>query len=196
MRYNFCMKLFDEMPYLENDTLLMREMKAEDAKDLAALAHDPAVYIYLPTFLYEQKYADAEEVIRRMHEECFLTKDSILLGIFLKSDPEKMIGIGELYAYDEAKNKASIGCRLAKEYWHKGIAVQCVKLLKDYLIQKINIRTITAHIMTHNTASEKITEKAGFQKQFSNLWEDWGREGPVLVDKYVYKNPDAPKTNA
>ena len=108
---------------------------------------------------------------------------------FLKDNPSIMIGIGELYAYDEKKNKASIGCRLAKDYWYKGLALQAVLLLKNYLEQVIHIRTITAHIMTHNLASEKVTEKAGFEKKFPGLWEDWGREGPVLVDKYVWKNP-------
>ena len=181
------MKLFDEMPYLENETVFLREMRPLDAKALEAIAADPAVYTYLPTFLYEQKYADAEEVIRRMHEECFLTKESILLGVFRKSDPSSMIGIGEIYAYDEAKNKASLGCRLAKEAWHQGIALEVLKLLIDYLTKDIQIRTITGHVMVHNIASGKVAEKAGLEKKFEGIWEDWGREGPVLVDKYVWK---------
>lgn len=184
------MKLFEEMPYLENDEIILREMQIENAPELKALASDPAVYTYLPTFLYEQKYEDAEEVIRRMRKECFETKQSILLGVFRKADPDHLIGIGEIYAYDEAKNKASIGCRLAQEAWHKGIAVQVVTLLKNYLIEEIGIRTITAHIMTHNIASARITERGGLKKRFPDLWEDWGREGPVLTDKYVWKRTD------
>lgn len=183
------MKLFEEMPYLENERIILRAMQSPDAKDLQALANDPAVYVYLPTFLYEQKYADAGEAIRRMHEECFLAKESILLGVFLKEEPSKLIGIGEIYAYDEAKNKASLGCRLAKAYWHKGIALDVVSLLIDYLTDVIKIRTITGHVMTHNIASGKVAEKAGLKKTFEGIWEDWGREGPVLVDKYVLKNP-------
>lgn len=187
------MKLFDEMPYLENETLVLHEMSLNDAKALKEFASDPAVYWYLPTFLYEQKYEDTEEVIRRMRKECFETKESILLGVYLKKDPDRLIGIGEIYAYDEKKNKASIGCRLAKAFWHKGIAFQVVTLLKEYLDQTIGIRTITGHIMSCNIGSAKVTEKAGFLKQYEGLWEDWGREGPVLVDKYVYKNLDHPK---
>ncbi|MBR3245612.1 MAG: GNAT family N-acetyltransferase [Parasporobacterium sp.] len=183
------MKLFGEMPYLENDRLYMREMQEGDAKDLEAIAKDRAVYIYLPTFLYEQKYDDASEVIQRMRKECFETRESILLGVFLKENPEHMIGIGEIYAYDEAKNKASLGVRLAKEAWHKGIACEVVSLLLGYLVDVVEIRTVTAHVMTHNIASQKITERAGLQKKFFGLWEDWGREGPVLVDKFIWKKP-------
>lgn len=187
------MKLFDEMPCLENETIILKEMTLKDADALGRIAKDPAVYAYLPTFLFEQKYPDPEEVIRRMRKECFDTKDTILLGIFRKEDPEEMIGIGEIYAYDEKKNKASIGCRLAKAYWYQGYAVSCVNLLKDYLDQEIGIRTITLHVMVHNHASGKASEKAGFLKTFPDIWEDWGREGPVLTDKYIYRNPSHPK---
>jgi len=38
------MKLFDEMPYLENETLVLHEMSLSDAKALKEFASDPAVY--------------------------------------------------------------------------------------------------------------------------------------------------------
>lgn len=210
------MKLFDEMPYLENERMVLREMTAEDAPALARVAKDPKVYVYLPTFLYEQKYEDAHEAIKNMYRECFLTKDSIMLGIFLKEKPgeaadseghpgetaggtrhpgeaaggaehlSEMAGIAEIYAYDERKKKASIGIRLAQAYWYRGIAVPAEKLLMDYL-KECGIRTVTAHIMVHNEASARTVQKLGFENKFPRLWEDWGREGPVLVDKYVYK---------
>ena len=187
------MKLFDEMPYLENERLILREMTPEDAFCLGKISKDPKVYIYLPAFLYEHRYDDPLTVINRMYEECFLTKESILLGVFLKENPDIMVGIAEIYAYDEAKNKASIGYRLAREYWHQGIASETGALLKDYLDRIIETRTITAHVMTHNGASAAILKKLGFENRFPLLWEDWGREGPVLTDKYVYKNSEHKK---
>lgn len=185
--------LFEEMPYIENDRLLLREMKPQDAACLAKIAQDPRVYWYLPTFLYEQKYPDPLTVIERAREECFLTKESILLGIFMKEAPDIMTGIAEIYAVDEQKNKASMGYRFAYDYWHKGIAKETGRMLIDYLDREIQIRTITGHVMTLNIASAKIALQLGFEKKFSNIWEDWGREGPVLTDKYVYKNLSHPK---
>ena len=180
------MKLFDEMPYLESDVLVMKEMTQEDAPALQAIASDPKVYVYLPTFLYEQKYADAHEVIAKMRQECFQTGESIMLGIFLKDDLHTMVGIAEFYAYDERKRKVSIGIRLARAYWHKGIALSAEQLMMEYL-KNCGIRTVTGHIMHHNGASAAIVRKIGFDNKYPLLWEDWGREGPVLTDKYVYR---------
>ena len=179
------MKLFEEMPYLENDFLILREMQEEDAPALGKLASDRKVYVYLPTFLYEQKYKDPLEVIRKMRGECFDTRDSIMLGIYLKENPRVLTGIAEIYAYDERKMKASIGIRLAQEYWHRGIALPAELLLLDYL-KSVGIRKVTGHIMRHNIASATIVQKIGFINKYPGLWEDWGRGGPVLVDKYLY----------
>ena len=190
------MKLFDEMPYLENERLILREMTIADAGCLGKISMDPKVYIYLPTFLYEQKYSDPSAVIAHMREECFLTKQSVFLGIFQKQDPETMTGIAEIYAYDEQKNKASIGYRLARAYWHQGIALDTAAMLKEYLDQQMKIRTITAHVMRHNQASAAILQKLGFENRFPDIWEDWGKEGPVLTDKYVYKNLQHPKCSS
>ena len=106
------MKLFDEIPYLTDDRIILREMTDQDAEALRRLSHNMRVYRYLPAFLYEQKYEDPHDVIRNMRRECIETKESILLGIFLKADPETMTGIAEIYAWEEDRNKASIGVRL------------------------------------------------------------------------------------
>lgn len=187
------MYLFDEMPYLKNEKIELRQISREDASQLGAFCRDRSVYTYLPTFLYEQKYQDPLFTIDHMMEECFDTGESILLGIYPEEDAGRFMGIAEFYDYDKRKNKVSIGCRLAREYWYQGIACDAIRLMMEYLEQKIRIRTVTLHIMTHNKASQKLAKKLGFEKRYENIWEDWGREGPVLVDKYVFQYKENPK---
>lgn len=181
------MKLFDEMPRLTGERIFARPFVPADAPALDEFTKDPEVYRYLPTFLYELKYEDKNQVIERMEEECFLTKESILLAVFLKEEPDKLVGILEIYNYEPEKEKASVGCRLAKAWWNKGIAAEGVCLLRDYLFEKTDVRKITAHIMKENIASEKMTEKCGFIKRWPDLTEDWGFDSPVIVDKYSCK---------
>lgn len=161
-----------------------------DAEALQALRTDREVYCYLPTFLYEQKYADAHEVIRRMDEECFQTKESLLLAICLKEQPDELCGIAKIYAYEPWRRKASIGYRLQQRYWGRGIATAVARLLREYLFHTVHLHTVTAHVMTDNRLSAAVLVKAGFPERYSNVLEDCGLEVPVLVDKYVLKETE------
>lgn len=181
------MKLFDEMPRLEGERVLLREFAMSDADALEAFAHSERIYQTLPAFLYEQKYPDACTCIERMREECFDTKESILLAICLREAPDEMLGIAEIYAYDEQKPKASIGIRLFERAWGQGIATEAAGLLKRYLRDRVGVRTITAHVLVENKASARALEKNGFRMLYGNIMEDWGLGDLVAVDKWVYK---------
>ena len=180
-------ELFETYPVLENERIILRKMTETDADALGELAGNAKVYQYLPTFLFEQKYADPREVIARMDAECFDTKESILLGIYLKEESDRFTGIAEIYNYEPKKAKASIGCRLDDRYWGKGIATQTIHLLRDYLAQQIGLRTITAHIMCENKASAHACMKNGFLNKYPDLYGDWGFPQLSHTDKYVYK---------
>ena len=64
-------KLFTEYPVLENDTILLRKIKEDDAEALGELIKNELVYRYLPTFLFERSYEDPLEFIRRMDRDLF-----------------------------------------------------------------------------------------------------------------------------
>ena len=180
-------RLFDSYPLLEDDLLIIRKMTESDATELQKLATDKDVYKYLPTFLFEQKYPDAKKVISLLDAECFDAKDSIILGVYLKSEPDKLIGLAEIYNYEESKQKASIGYRLVKRCWGQGIGTRIAALLKGYLINSKGMRMITAHVMKSNVASAKVLQNNGFVARYPNLMEDWGFEDLVLTDKYAFK---------
>ena len=184
------MKLFDEYPFLTDGIILLRKIVLSDAEALQALRTDQEVYRYLPTFLYEQKYEDVYEVIGRMDEECFRTKESILLAVCLADQPDILCGIAEIYAWEPWRRKASIGYRLRREYWGRGIATAVARLLREYLFRTVYLNTVTAHVMSANRASAAVLIKAGFPERYSNVVEDWGLGVPVLVDKYVLKEAE------
>ena len=71
-------KPFSEIPRLGGGRLLLRRITHGDADALAGLARSEAVYRYLPTFLYEQKYPDIHRVIDGLYAECL--EESLILG--------------------------------------------------------------------------------------------------------------------
>ncbi len=189
------MKLFDEYPYIETDTVVLKKMSAADADALSDMVKNEQLYRYLPTFLYEQKYEDIREMLAKMDEECFLPKESLLLGIYVKrlasasveNADRQFAGIAEFYNYEEKKGKASIGCRLLPAFWGQGLATTVIGMMKDYLFTQTDVRTITGHVMQANLASAGAAKKNGFLCKYPDLLEDWGFPQLVRIDKYVFK---------
>lgn len=192
------MALFDEFPRIEGERVLLRELADSDADALAELANNNAIYNLEPTFLVERQYDDMHEAIDYMRHGCFEAQESLFLAVCLLAEPDNMLGLVEMYAYEPAKPKVSIGIRLIQRYWGLGITNEITCLLKNWLIDEVGIRTITAHVMVENY-SWKPLAKNGFVCLYPHCWEDWGRGDPVLIDKWVYKRrwsvtgPDVPQ---
>ena len=192
-------KLFDEIPFLENDKIILKRMEDADAPELERMTRSDRVYRYLPTFLYEQKYENKHDVIRLFYEECFPAKEGIFLGIYWKGEPSTgedgmryrdgsggvFCGIAEFYGFRDPVHKISIGYRLLEEYWGRGIASMAVSLMVDYLYGQTEIEIITASTMIENQASAGVLRKNDFALVHSNVGEDWGYPEPTMVDKWI-----------
>ena len=85
------------------------------------------------------------------------------------------------------KKKVSIGYRLNKDFWNKGIASEAIALIDDYLFNETEITTISSTNMIVNPASGRVLEKNGFLKTKESIYEDWGFSKKVLVDKWMLK---------
>ena len=183
---SFRMDLFDEMPYLEGEHIILREMVEADAPALEELASNPNVNRFIPTYLYEAQYEDKREAIANMRRECFDAHQCILLAVCRREEPDQMLGIAEMYHYRPDEGIASIGVRLLERVWGQGIATEVTAMMKDYLVNVVGCKAITGHVMIENGASAHMVEKSGFRDCGRELWEDWGF-GPVEVNRYVYE---------
>ena len=173
-------KLFTEIPYLEGERVVLRALTQADAPGLQEMMDDSRVYRYLPTFLFEKKYADAETVIDRLYNECF--QDSIILGVFVDNE---FCGLAELYGYQDRIHKVSVGYRSRQQFWGKGIAGETLNLVISYLYDETDIEIITASTMVENQAVARMVEKNGFTLVVHAVEEDWGYDRPTLADKWI-----------
>ena len=173
-------KLFSEIPYLESGRLVLKKLESADAPALQELMDSPAVYRYLPTYLFEKQYAAASDVIDRLYTECW--KDSIILGIFTDGS---FCGLAEFYGYRSPIRKISVGYRLLERCWGKGIASSALGLMIDYLYGETDIGIITASTMVENQASAKVLRKNDFSLVVHAAGEDWGYGQPTIADKWI-----------
>ena len=173
-------KLFTEIPYLQGPRLTLRGLTASDAPGLRELTDSPAVYRWLPTFLFEKQYDDAETVIARLYDEGW--KESVILGVFLGED---FCGLAELYGFRDAIHKISVGYRLLERFWGRGIASEALGMLIDYLYNETDIEIVTASTMVENAASANVLRKNGFSLVVHAVGEDWGYERLTVTDKWI-----------
>jgi ribosomal-protein-alanine N-acetyltransferase len=173
-------KLFSEIPEIQGERIVLREITQNDSSALKQLTDDPDVYRYLPTFLFETKYDDKSYVIDHLYDDCF--RESIILGIFMN---DEFCGIAEMYGYREEIHKISVGYRLLKRYWGQGIATEALSLMVNYLYSETDIEIITASTMIENSASAAVLKKNGFDLVVHAVPEDWGYDEPTITDKWI-----------
>lgn len=178
------MKLFDEIPHLENDRIILGRISLEDGEAIREMVGNDNVYRYLPTFLFERQYEDTEKMIKELYEGIYLNKESLILGIYLK-EAGGLCGLAEYYGYRDEIHKVSVGYRLLERYWGHHIASSALSVMIDYLYTKTDIEIITASTMVENRASARVLKKNGFDKVVSGAYEDWGYDAPTLTDKWI-----------
>jgi len=173
-------QLFSEIPCLAGSRLVLKKVTQADLPGLQELVNSPRVYRYLPTFLFEQKYADLRYVIVHLYDECW--KESILLGVFIE---EEFCGLAEMYGYRPPIHKISVGYRLLERFWGRGIASEALGMMIDYLYNDTDTEIITASTMVENRASANVLMKNGFDLVVHAVGEDWGYDEPTVTDKWI-----------
>ena len=172
--------LFNEIPYIEGKSTVLKQITRKDADALYAFVHNEKIYRYLPTFLFERKYEDIHYVIDHLYTECL--EESLILGVY-KND--EFAGLAEFYAYKPIIKQISIGYRLCENMWGQGIATEVVEIMTDCLLNEKGMEIITASTMIENHASAKALMHNGFELVESGVGEDWGFSEPTLADKWI-----------
>lgn len=111
----------------------------------------------------------------------FLDGGRIRFWLFLKDDPDKVIGTISL---DNIIRGPFLSCfmgyRLHKDYLNKGYMTEAVKMMVKIAFNEYSLHRIEANIMPRNLPSIKVVEKVGFINEglsrkylkINGVWED------------------------
>lgn len=181
-------ELFDVFPYLENDKIIIRKMDMSDVTALLEISNNDNVYKYISPFLYKKSNKMLETAIKNFGGRDFEKKKLIIAGIYLKDDPNRLVGLAEMFDYKKRANSITVGYRLNEDYWNKKIASNALNLMVEYLVNEIGITTLNAFVMPKNIYSSKVLLNNGFVKEdYTSQEHNWGGKEIVSVDVYIYR---------
>lgn len=178
-------ELYSNFPNLLNEYIIIRRMSIADSESLFSLCNNDATFKYSPHFLYKKSLKQIQTAITTLGDRDFQKKKYIIAGVYLASNPDKLVGLAEIFDYNKRLNRVTIGYKVQESEWGKGIATNIVKLISEYLLTEIGIARIEALVMKDNVASKQALLKNGFKfERLSEKEHEWNGHG--LVDLEVY----------
>lgn len=160
---------------IETDRLRLRAITAEDVDDFFAVYSNVEVMRYWSTPPLPDKEA-ASKVIREI-QEGFKNRQMLKWGLALRED-DKLIGSVTLFHPDFTHRRVEVGYALGREYWQKGYMQETLNAVFNYAFDELNFHRLEADVDPRNTASIRILERLGFQRE-GYLRERWQVNGEI-----------------
>lgn len=152
--------------------VVLRFLEEGDAEKLEGLANNRKIADCLrDVFPHPYALADAIWFI----EDCAKQEGRTQAVRAIEVDGELAGCISLSFGQDVARFSCELGYWLAEPFWGKGVMTQAVCQMTEYAFSSLGKNRVFAQPFAQNFASQRVLEKAGFQ-----------REG--VLRKSVYKN--------
>ena len=158
----------------ESKIIELTSLFSEDAPELAEVANNPKVALYLrDSFPQPYTVEHAREFIKLMNE-------GNIQSVFAVRYYGEMAGIaGAHLLTDVQKKTAEIGFWFGEKFWNRGIATEVCRQITTFAFTYFDIIKVQAEVASPNTASARVLEKNGFKlegtlrKSFHKNDQDW-----------------------
>ena len=157
-------------PMVHGILIDLRELSVNDAQDIAHL-----INYNISKYLYEvpnpYSIEDALNFIKTAHNN-FESLSALHFAIEYKdmsklgNNHPVLAGSVGLKNIDLTNKKANLGYWIGEQYWGRGIATECVKLIIKYAFSSdLGLREVIAYVFPENQASIRVLKKNGMKKR-------------------------------
>jgi ribosomal-protein-alanine N-acetyltransferase len=152
--------VFDKLPTLETERLILREVCQDDVHDLYELYADPDVFSFIPVNGDET----IEDTQKRVERICSQMRQGVwaFWAIVLKEE-NKVIGVCGLYDFSFTSASAEVFSLMAKRYWSQGFMTEAKRVIIKCGFECMGLNRIDASVFPENGASIRVNQKLGFQ---------------------------------
>jgi [ribosomal protein S5]-alanine N-acetyltransferase len=156
-------------PKLFGTLVNLREILINDAQDITLLLVNYNVSKHLWEIPNPYSIDDALEFIECANSD-FNTLKALHFAIESKIMPRsrnnlEFVGTISIKNIDLVNKKADLGYWIGEQYWGRGIATECLKLIIDYAFSaELGLKQLCAYVFPENKASIRVLEKNGMNK--------------------------------
>lgn len=165
------------------DGYFLSFVQASDAEALVEHLNDKEIYNTTLSIPYPYRKEHADSWIKS--KLAFREKFGRDFTFAIRDENAKLIGIVAADQYEPGTSHyTEIGYWLARPYWGRGIITNAVRVFVRHLFLETELKRVTAHIFSHNTASVRVAEKSGFVRE-GLLRKHYCKDG-LYYDGFLY----------
>ena len=169
-------------PLLATPHLLLRELRADDARAVALRAGDRKVARYLIAVPAPYPVALAARWIAG-RIAWWPQGRGLTLAVTRRDEPDELLGSVSLRRFSRDR-RAELGYWLGADAWGKGYATEAAGALVDFGFREMGLSRIYAQVLAGNVASCRVLEKLGMLHE--GLRRRHIRKGKTLHDVVLY----------
>lgn len=150
-------------PEIKTERLLLRPLDLSDLDSMHEYASDKENTMYM--YHLPRKIQETAEFLSSVTKEW--EKDMPSFYEFAIELNGKLIGSISVYLSDNC-DSGDLGWILNKKYWNNGYATEAAMALKDFALNILQVKKLTANCDYRNIASSRVMEKIGLKLESDN----------------------------
>jgi len=140
---------------------ILREWRLSDKESLAEHADNIGIWNCVRDYFpHPYTIKDGEEFITMV-----MGKPKPAVDLAIEIEGRAVGGVGIVLQQDVERVGAEIGYWLGERYWNRGVMTDVIKKMVEYSFANFHIQKLYATIFDFNIASQRVLEKAGFEKE-------------------------------
>lgn len=146
-------------PYLTTARMRLRRLREDDLDLLVALNDDPGVMRHI-----DRRSPTREQVAEEIAALIAQREADPEHGRFIAEDHHgAFLGWFGLTVIAQGPTGPSLGYRLRRAHWGRGLATEGGRALVDHAFTELGAERVSAETMAVNTASRRVMEKCGLR---------------------------------
>jgi Acetyltransferases, including N-acetylases of ribosomal proteins len=141
--------------------LILREWRLSDKVSLAENADNINIWNCVRDYFpHPYTVKDGEEFISMV-----VNRGDPPVDFAIEIEGVAVGGIGIVLKPDVERIAAEIGYWIGEKYWNRGVMTEAVREMARYSFRTFQIEKLYAGVFDFNIASQRVLEKAGFEKE-------------------------------